>query len=398
MPITRSLDTMASNGDDAPVSNYVDALLALAVKRRASDIHLEPQKTGLTIRLRIDGLLHQIPSPPDAVARRLCTRIKVLADLDIAERRLPQDGRIFARCNGKALNLRASSLPTLWGEKLVLRLVQTDSPLLALEDLGLTKAQLGDLLGVLAKPQGLILVTGPTGSGKTQTLYSALQWLNQQHRNISTAEEPVEIPLAGINQVGIKPSIGLGFAAALRALLRQDPDILMVGEIRDADTAAMAIRAAQTGHLVLSTVHTKSAPATLVRLNQLGINREELLESVSLILAQRLIRRLCDHCKQLKNPPCLLPELQKRTHRCYRANMEGCDKCWGGYWGRLGVFDLHRPTRSLDGEHPSLSEASEHKGSLGLRDISMQRHLAGMTSADEINRVVPLEIMAATPP
>jgi type IV pilus assembly protein PilB len=276
---------------------YVDALFAQALQQRASDLHLEPQKTGLQIRLRVDGLLHDLPSPSADIAQRLCARIKILAKLDIAERRLPQDGRISVICRGQQLDLRVSSLPTLWGEKLVLRIVLQESSILPLSDLGLNENQFHDLSNALAQPQGLILVTGPTGSGKTLTLYSALQTLNQRHINISTAEEPVEIPLPGINQVGIKTQIGLDFSNSLRALLRQDPDVLMVGEIRDPDTASMAIRAAQTGHLVLSTVHTKSASATLGRMRQLGISDRDLQESVTLVVAQRLLRRLCDQCK-----------------------------------------------------------------------------------------------------
>ena len=225
---------------ETPIETYVDALFALAVRKRASDIHLEPQNDGLCVRLRVDGLLHRIASPPSAVADKLCARIKVMAAMNIAERRLPQDGRISVNSQGHMLDLRISTLPTIWGEKLVLRLVPDSGSILQIDQLGLCAAQVQDLFAALCQPQGLILVTGPTGSGKTLTLYSALQWLNAQHRNIATAEEPVEIPLARINQVAIKPRIGLNFAETLRALLRQDPDVLMVGEIRDADTAAMA--------------------------------------------------------------------------------------------------------------------------------------------------------------
>ena len=230
MSITPSQTAFFGPSDDAPVAAYVDALFGLAVKRRASEIHLEPQKQGLTIRLRVDGLLHYAPSPPSEIAHRLCARIKVMAAMDIAERRLPQDGRFTTNSTGSPVDLRVSSLPTLWGEKLVLRLVPDDNSILALADLGLSDDQQVDVLNALSKPQGLILVTGPTGSGKTLTLYSALQYLNQPHRNISTAEEPIEIPMTGINQIGIKPRIGLGFAETLRALLRQDPDVLMVGD------------------------------------------------------------------------------------------------------------------------------------------------------------------------
>ena len=373
--------------DDAPVAAYVDALFGLAVKRRASDIHLEPQKRGLTIRLRVDGLLHYVPSPPDDIAHRLCARIKVMAAMDIAERRLPQDGRFTAYGDGQPLDLRVSSLPTLWGEKLVLRLVPNDASILGLGDLGLSGAQRRYFLNALSKPQGLILVTGPTGSGKTLTLYSALQQLNEPHRNISTAEEPIEIPLAGINQIGIKPQIGLGFAETLRALLRQDPDVLMIGEIRDADTASMAIRAAQTGHLVLSTVHTKSAAATLMRLNQLGLSNRDVAESVTLILAQRLLRLLCNHCKIPAATTSALSSRQGMGSR-YQANLSGCTHCLQGYWGRIGIFELCQP-EGLDDALPSVGHANAK--TRGLRDMALGCYQAGDTSLDEVNRVVPAE-------
>jgi len=373
--------------DDAPVAAYVDALFGLAVRRRASDIHLEPQKHGLTIRLRVDGLLQYVPSPPDDIAHRLCARVKVMAAMDIAERRLPQDGRFTANGDGQPLDLRVSSLPTLWGEKLVLRLVPKDTRILTLSDLGLSGKQLRAFLKALAQPQGLILVTGPTGSGKTLTLYSALQQLNEPHRNISTAEEPIEIPMAGINQIGIKPQIGLGFAETLRALLRQDPDVLMVGEIRDTNTASMAIRAAQTGHLVLSTVHTKSAAATLMRLNQLGLSNSDVAESVTLILAQRLLRLLCDDCKI----PATTTSGLNTPHgmgRCYQANLSGCEHCLQGYWGRIGIFELFQP-EALGDVLPGGWHAN--KNNRNLRDMALECYLAGNTSLDEVNRVIPAE-------
>ena len=387
MPITASKPAFIDPSDDAPVATYVDALFDLAVRRRASDIHLEPQKHELTIRLRVDGLLQYVPSPPHDIAHRLCARIKVMAAMDIAERRLPQDGRFTASSDGQPLDLRVSSLPTLWGEKLVLRLVPNDSSILALADLGLSSSQHHDFLNALSKPQGLILVTGPTGSGKTLTLYSALQYLNQPHRNISTAEEPIEIPMAGINQIGIKPRIGLGFAETLRALLRQDPDVLMVGEIRDSNTASMAIRAAQTGHLVLSTVHTKSASATLMRLNQLGISRQDIAESVTLILAQRLLRLLCDHCKIPATTTSASNHGQALGHR-YQAALSGCKHCLQGYRGRIGIFELCLPEASGD-TLPRIRQ--KNKNTRNLRDMALGCYEAGSTSLDEVNRVVPSE-------
>ena len=405
--------------ESASATAYVDALFSQALERRASDLHLEPQKTGLQIRLRIDGLLHELPMPPPDIAQRLCARIKIMARLDIAERRLPQDGRISVKCRGQQMDLRVSSLPTLWGEKLVLRIVLQESSILRLKDLGLEESQQQELVTALAQPQGVILVTGPTGSGKTLTLYSALQTLNQGHRNISTAEEPVEIPLVGVNQVAIKPQIGLTFSSTLRALLRQDPDVLMVGEIRDADTASMAIRAAQTGHLVLSTVHTKSAQATLVRMRQLGIGNKDLEESVTLVMAQRLLRRLCNRCKipdkktvdqGLKNsgegggsPDLTLPNFSG-----FRANSAGCPGCLGGYQGRLGIFELCKPSSS-DLKCSTLGSSAVHpdtnKNLLGtqdsaisrfvtapnqsLRAMALRRYAIGETTLEEIERVLP---------
>lgn len=387
MSIAPSQTAFFGPSDDAPVAAYVDALFGLAVKRRASDIHLEPQKQGLTIRLRVDGLLHYVPSPPSEIAHRLCARIKVMAAMDIAERRLPQDGRFTTNSTGSPVDLRVSSLPTLWGEKLVLRLVPDDNSILALADLGLSDDQQVDVLNALSKPQGLILVTGPTGSGKTLTLYSALQYLNQPHRNISTAEEPIEIPMTGINQIGIKPRIGLGFAETLRALLRQDPDVLMVGEIRDSDTASMAIRAAQTGHLVLSTVHTKSAFATLMRLNQLGLSTHDVAESVTLILAQRLLRLLCDQCKiPVTTPPISNP--RHAVGQRYQANISGCERCLQGYRGRIGIFELCQP-EAFNSASPSVRHGN--KETWHLQDIALGCYNAGNTSLDEVNRVVPKE-------
>ena len=385
---------------------YVDALFAQALQQRASDLHLEPQKTGLQIRLRVDGLLHDLPSHSADIAQRLCTRIKILAKLDIAERRLPQDGRISVICRGQQLDLRVSSLPTLWGEKLVLRIVLQESSILPLSDLGLNENQFHDLSNALAQPQGLILVTGPTGSGKTLTLYSALQTLNQRHINISTAEEPVEIPLPGINQVGIKTQIGLDFSNSLRALLRQDPDVLMVGEIRDPDTASMAIRAAQTGHLVLSTVHTKSASATLGRMRQLGISDRDLEESVTLVIAQRLLRRLCDQCKIPDRKPGSIASTSGA--KVLHPNSRGCAACLSGYRGRLGIFELcspiscarNSPTQTDEcGRSPK--EAHSDQGDAhwqsafapspnqNLRAIGLSRYFDGQTSLEEIERVLP---------
>ncbi len=404
-----AMQLASPTAEQESVPAYVDALFAKALQQRASDLHLEPQRNGLRIRLRVDGILHDLPTPPTEIALRLCARIKVMAKLDIAERRLPQDGRISVPGQHQRIDLRVSSLPTLWGEKLVLRIVPETSAILPLEALGLSEQQRHVFATALSQPQGLILVTGPTGSGKTLTLYSALQTLNADYRNISTAEEPVEIPLPGINQVGIAPHIGLDFGATLRALLRQDPDVLMVGEIRDEDTAAMAIRAAQTGHLVLSTLHTKSAITTLARLRQLGISDRDVLESVTLIVAQRLLRKLCDRCKL---PTTLswhaaTPDLNAQT-QSFKANPDGCHHCLQGYRGRMGVFELCSPAM-LNGpdEHASkdttvrppgssqkASDTAEIAGSAptpyqDLRAMGLQHYAQGLTCLTEVDRVLP---------
>lgn len=388
-PKMQEIDTVSQPAHDAPVAAYADALFTLAVQQRASDIHLEPQQQGLIIRLRVDGLLHRVPSPAQEIARRLCARIKIMAAMDIAEQRRPQDGRISTVGDGFQLDARVSSLPTLWGEKLVLRLVPANSSLLTLDALGLNQTQHAQLLEALSQPQGLILVTGPTGSGKTQTLYSALQWLNAEHRNISTAEEPIEIPLTGINQVAIRPSIGLDFAATLRALLRQDPDVLMVGEIRDEATASMAMRAAQTGHLVLSTLHTNSARATLLRLNQLGVSARDLTESLTLVLAQRLLRRLCGACKKACRAATTAGVQIQSTG--FEANEAGCERCLNGYCGRLGVFELSSGRGLFEpaSKRGSATETLQQGSTQSLRDNALTYHHNGDTSLAEVDRVLP---------
>lgn len=404
-----TIQSTSPTAEQESVPAYVDALFAKALQQRASDLHLEPQRNGLRIRLRVDGLLHDLPTPPAEIALRLCARIKVMAKLDIAERRLPQDGRISVPGQHQRIDLRVSSLPTLWGEKLVLRIVPETSAIMPLEALGLSEQQRQAFASALSQPQGLILVTGPTGSGKTLTLYSALQTLNADYRNISTAEEPVEIPLPGINQVGIAPHIGLDFGATLRALLRQDPDVLMVGEIRDEDTAAMAIRAAQTGHLVLSTLHTKSAITTLARLRQLGISDRDVFESVTLIVAQRLLRKLCDRCKLPATPSWhAATPYPSANPQIFQANPYGCHHCLQGYRGRMGVFELCSPAMfNGPGEHVSKDTTVRPAGSSqkasdtavnaefaptpyqDLRAMGLQYYHQGLTCLTEVDRVLP---------
>ena len=310
---------------ETPAVTFVEQILTDAIHRNASDIHCEPQADIYRVRMRIDGILHEITQAPPHLSSSIISRLKILAQCDISERRLPQDGRFtFTALNGQTRDCRLSSCPTLFGEKIVVRLLDANKKLLTIEELGLSPRDQTLLLNALAQPQGLILVTGPTGSGKTITLYTALEHLNRKTHNISTAEEPVEIQLSGINQVNIHEKAGLTFASVLKAFLRQDPDIIMVGEIRDRETAEIAIRAAQTGHLVLSTLHTNSAPDTLIRLLNMGIAPFNLASSLRLIIAQRLVRKLCIHCQQ-----------------------KGCHYCVDGYNGRQGLFEFMPISKAL---------------------------------------------------
>ena len=293
-----------SDVDDAPIVRFVHKVMLDAIRRGASDIHLEPYEKIYRVRLRIDGVLREIASPPVQLAQKISARVKVMSRLDIAERRVPQDGRIKMKLSRtRAIDFRVSTCPTLFGEKIVLRILDPASAMLGIEALGYDPLQQATFLKYLAKPQGMILVTGPTGSGKTVSLYTGLNILNTEDTNISTAEDPAELNLPGVNQVNVNPKVGLTFAAALRAFLRQDPDVVMVGEVRDLETAEIAIKAAQTGHLVLSTLHTNDAPQTLTRLIDMGVKPYAIATSVSLIIAQRLARRLCSTCKQLIDVP-----------------------------------------------------------------------------------------------
>lgn len=319
--------------DEAPVVAYIHQLLQDAIEQHISDIHCEPYADYYRIRLRKDGLLLDYASPPTHVAPRLAARIKVMANLNITECRLPQDGRFeFITSQEHAVDVRVSTCPVLHGEKLVLRLLNTQHMALNIAQLGLEPSQQQQLLSILQQPTGLILVTGPTGSGKTLTLYSLLQHLNNSQRNISSVEDPVEIQLPGINQVTIAPTIGLNFSQVLRCFLRQDPDVIMIGEIRDNETALMACKAAQTGHLVLSTLHTHNTFTALIRLQQLGVTTPELADSLKLVIAQRLVRRLCTTCHP--HPT----ELKNVAEPVYIFN--GCPDCYQGYQGRTGIFEL----------------------------------------------------------
>ncbi len=387
------------DAEDAPVVRYVRDIMLNAIRRGASDIHFEPYEQFYRVRLRIDGILNEINRPPPGFSSKLAARLKVLARLDIAERRLPQDGRINLRLSKRhVIDFRVSTIPTTWGEKIVLRLLDPASTQLGIEALGFTPSQMELFTQALARPHGMILVTGPTGSGKTVTLYTAVQALNTQERNISTAEDPVEIQLPGINQVNVNPHIGLTFASALRAFLRQDPDVILVGEIRDLETAEIAVKAAQTGHLVLSTLHTNDAPKALTRLRDIGLPTYSIASSVNLILAQRLVRTLCKNCRKLQDIPREI--LQKEGFS--KADLDegirvygpvGCPQCNQGYRGRTGIFEVMPVTEEM--ERSIISGADDAKiqsiaRSAGIWDMhrsGLEKIKAGITSLDEIHRV-----------
>lgn len=369
-------------GAPNPVVALVEQILTDATHRNASDIHCEPLADIYRVRMRIDGLLHEITRAPTHLSSAIISRLKILAQCDISERRLPQDGRFtFTTASGHSRDCRLSSCPTIFGEKIVVRLLDSNKKLLSIGELGLTARDQTLLLHALSQPQGLILVTGPTGSGKTITLYSALEYLNRHTHNISTAEEPVEIALHGINQVNIHEKAGLTFTQVLRAFLRQDPDIIMIGEIRDKETADIAVRAAQTGHLVLSTLHTNNAPETLIRLLNMGIAPFNLADSLQLVIAQRLVRKLCSHCKQ-------------KLAQAYAA--QGCHYCTDGYHGREGLFELMPVSKALSalilqGNKENIAQQAEQEGMQSLWQTALQKVQQGITTLEEIYRTVAHE-------
>ena len=331
--------------NESAVSEYVDKLLNVAIFRGASDMHLEPHKHSLKIRFRIDGLLYVIASVSIFLLQRIITRFKIMSQLDIAERRMPQDGRFqIKKMDGRSVDCRISTCPTLYGEKIAIRILDSNQRLLKIDNLGMDASQTDCFLEALRCPQGMILVTGPTGSGKTITLYTALNFLNSSHVNISSVENPIEIVLAGVNQVNVNPKVGLDFSTVLRAFLRQDPDVIMVGEMRDQETAEIGIKAAQTGHLVLSSLHTNSAVESLIRLANMGIPLYNIASSVSLIVAQRLARCLCRHCKIPDDlPESVLLDLgfsNQASQRLQLFKAKGCEQCTDGYKGRVGIFEI----------------------------------------------------------
>ncbi|MEX6676666.1 type IV-A pilus assembly ATPase PilB [Pseudomonas sp. W2Oct36] len=386
------------DADDAPVVRFVNKMLMDAIRLGSSDLHFEPYEKIFRVRLRTDGILHEVAKPPIHLAGRIAARLKVMASLDISERRKPQDGRIKLRISkNRAIDFRVNTLPTLWGEKIVMRILDPTTAQMGIDALGYEPEQKELYLEALRQPQGMILVTGPTGSGKTVSLYTGLNILNTVDINISTAEDPVEINLEGINQVNVNPRQGMDFSQALRAFLRQDPDVIMVGEIRDLETAEIAIKASQTGHMVLSTLHTNSAAETLTRLHHMGVAAFNIATAINLIIAQRLARKLCTHCKKEVEIPreTLIaegfPESQIGSFQLYSP--VGCEHCNGGYKGRVGIYEVVKSTPALEriimeeGNSIQISEQMRRDGFNDLRTSGLMKAMQGLTSLEEINRV-----------
>jgi type IV pilus assembly protein PilB len=392
-------DDSSSDVDDTPVVRFINKILLDAIKKGASDIHFEPYEKIYRVRLRIDGVLREVARPPVAMSPKLSARIKVMSRMDTAEKRVPQDGRIKLKISrSKAIDFRVNTCPTLFGEKIVLRILDPSSASLGIDALGYEADQKELYLNALANPYGMILVTGPTGSGKTVSLYTGLNILNTVDTNISTAEDPVEINLQGINQVNVNDKVGLTFESALRAFLRQDPDIIMVGEIRDLQTAEIAIKAAQTGHMVMSTLHTNDAPLTLARLVNMGVPPFNISSAVSLIIAQRLARRLCNHCKEKIDIP--RPALEEEGFTAEQIESKpdlfravGCDQCSDGYKGRVGIYQVMPISDEIgriimnNGTAIDVADQAQKEGIANLRQSAIKKVVAGLTSLEEINRV-----------
>ncbi|OOS24256.1 type IV-A pilus assembly ATPase PilB [Moraxella pluranimalium] len=396
---TDGIDSTDDGVLDEPMVRFVNKLLIDAVRLGASDIHFEPYEHSYRIRYRIDGVMSLANTPPKSHANKIATRLKVMAKLDIAERRKPQDGRIkFRLSDHQSVDFRVSTLPTLFGEKIVLRMLDSAQTLIGLDALGMTDKQKQHFVDALAKPQGMILITGPTGSGKTISLYTALGLLNRGDNNILTAEDPVEINLDGINQVNINPKAGFDFADVLAAFLRQDPDVIMIGEIRDSATAEIAVKSAQTGHLVLSTLHTNSSSATITRLHSMGVPSFHLASGISLIIAQRLARRLCDDCKRpITMPTSALIEAgfgdSDIANTTVLYEPVGCHRCRDGYRGRVGIFEMMpiSPTiRKLileQADSSAIDDANAQAGNPSLRQAGIAKVIAGLTDLSEMHRV-----------
>lgn len=392
-------DNSDADVDDAPVVRFVNKVLIDAINKGASDIHFEPYEKTYRIRFRTDGILAEVANPPIAMANKMSARIKVMSRLDISEKRVPQDGRIkLTLSKTRAIDFRVNTCPTLFGEKIVLRILDPSSASLGIDALGYEEEQKALYLKALANPYGMILVTGPTGSGKTVSLYTGLNILNTPEVNISTAEDPAEINMPGVNQVNVNDRVGLTFTAALKAFLRQDPDVIMVGEIRDMETAEIAIKAAQTGHLVLSTLHTNDAPQTLSRLVNIGVAPYNIATAVNLIIAQRLARRLCSHCKVIEDIPkeALLEEGYSEEEvsgglKLYKA--VGCDQCSDGYKGRVGIYQVMPISEATGrivmsgGNAMDIADQALKEGIPDLRMSGLKKAKNGFTSLEEINRV-----------
>jgi type IV pilus assembly protein PilB len=386
---------IASEVEDAPVVRFLQKMLIDAINARASDLHFEPYEYHYRVRFRVDGELREITQPPIAIKDKLASRIKVISRLDIAEKRVPQDGRMKLKFGSKAIDFRISTLPTLFGEKIVIRILDPSSAKLGIDALGYEKIEKDRLMKAIERPYGMILVTGPTGSGKTVSLYTCLNILNQPGVNISTVEDPAEINLPGINQVNVNDKAGMNFAVALRSFLRQDPDVIMVGEIRDLETADIAIKAAQTGHLVLSTLHTNDAPTTLTRLLNMGVAPFNIASSVLLISAQRLVRKLCENCKTPADYPreAMLRAGFKAdeldgTWKPYRS--VGCSACSNGYRGRVGVYQVMPITEEIqriilaEGSAMDISAQAQREGVRDLRQSGLVKVRSGVTTLEEI--------------
>lgn len=393
-----SLDQMLEGADDAPVIRIVNSIMVEALRKRASDIHIEPMEKTIRLRYRIDGVLYESPSPPKVLQSAIISRLKIMSNLDIAERRIPQDGRFKVRALGKEVDIRVSLLPCIHGEKIVMRILDKSALAPSVDSLGMETIAYEHFTEALSQPHGMILVTGPTGSGKTTTLYSGLQELNDPGTNIITVEDPVEYQLGGVNQVQVKADVGLSFAAGLRSILRQDPDIVMVGEIRDGETAMIGVQAALTGHLVLSTLHTNDAAGAIARLSQMGVEPFLLASSVILTQAQRLYRRLCDSCKQ----PQQLPLEILRLHHIDPSIFDGaeayapvgCPKCGGiGYKGRGAIMEVLRVDEDIrdlilkEASGSEIAEVAVRNGMMTLRDVGFMRVRDGNTSIEEVIRV-----------
>lgn len=387
---------LAVRDNDPAIIKYINGVLTDAINKGASDLHFEPYEHSYRIRFRIDGVLQEMYRPPESHRDQMAARLKVMSQLDITERRKPQDGRIKVIVGSKVIDFRVSVLPTLWGEKIVLRILDSSAANLNIDILGFEEEQKKALLEAVYKPQGMVLVTGPTGSGKTVTLYTCMGILNNAERNLSTAEDPVEINLEGINQVHVQPMIGFTFAEALRSFLRQDPDVIMVGEIRDLETADVAIKAAQTGHLVLSTLHTNSAPETLSRLLNMGVEPFNIASTVHMIVAQRLARRLCSACKEEVSHDA--QQLEKLGFTKMEANSSifgpvGCDQCTNGYKGRVGIYEVMPVSEAMErlilkeATAVDIADLAKEEGVDNIRRSAIKKVLEGVTSVDELMRV-----------